>query len=112
MQRIFVDFAKNAFMSRVFSGFLADIVGSIILLSFDALIGVLFLLYIRTFSSDHYYLKSALYGAFVWVVLGMLGNNLRLSLFQDIPPMQALIVLAGAILYSLTTAYVLRRLTA
>jgi len=112
MQRIFMEFAKNAFMSRVFPGFLADIVGSVILLFFDAVIGILFLLYIRTFSSNHYYLKSLLYGAFIWTVLGMAGNSLRLSLFQNIPPLQALIVLIGAILYSLTTAFVLRRLTA
>ncbi|KNZ69426.1 hypothetical protein Tfer_1868 [Thermincola ferriacetica] len=106
--RTFIDFAKVFVMFKPFKGVTADIVGTIGHLGAGALFGVM-LAYIIMLTSHRFYLfKGTGFGFVIWITVNGIGTAINLPLFKEIPPLSALATLAGALIWGLVTAYILK----
>ena len=106
--RAFGQFSEIVLSSRIYTGVLGFVIGLLAHLAVTIMFGVLFAYLIEKSSSRYYLLKGAGYGLVLWFLLSGFGTVARLPLFEDIPPLAALDILIGSLLYGVTLGYVLK----
>jgi uncharacterized membrane protein YagU involved in acid resistance len=107
--RIYVDYAGVMIMYQYPKGTISFIVSLIAHLMVDIMLGVI-LAFILKYSTEKYYIvKGALFGGVVWFLLMGLAKLYRLPQFTKVPPQSALSLFVGAIVFGVTTGYVIKR---
>jgi hypothetical protein len=111
-EHTYSDFATTVLTSRVYSDPVGLVVGFIAYLAVGVILGILFAYLIASTGSDYHYIKGLLYGLVMWFILTGFGTIFGLATFIGIPPVSALLILAGGLLYGVVTAYMLKALDA
>ncbi|MDT3700099.1 MAG: hypothetical protein RO469_11805 [Thermincola sp.] len=106
--RAFLDFARIILFHKSYGGVFGFIAGFIAHLTFGMLSGALFAYVIRKSSSTHLYFKGSVMGAAIWFFSLGIGTLYNLPMFVDIPPIPALSIFVGALIWGLVTAFSLK----
>lgn len=106
--RSFGQFSEIVLSSRVYTGVLGFVMGLLSHIAVAIMFGVLFAYLIEKSSSRYYLIKGAGYGLVLWFLLSGFGTVAKLPLFEDIPPLPALDILIGSILYGVILGYSLK----
>ncbi len=103
--RAFLDFAEVALLSRTYSGFFGIVAGIISHLVFGMLVGVLFVYLLQKTSSNYLYLKGLGFGIGIWFFSLAIGTMFNFPMFTETPPVPALVMFVGALLWGFVTAF-------
>ncbi len=103
--RAFLDFAEVALLSRTYSGFFGIVAGIISHLAFGMMFGVLFVYLLQITSSNYLYLKGLGFGIGIWFFSLAIGTMFNFPMFTETPPVAALVMFVGALLWGAITAF-------
>lgn len=106
--RAFLDFARIVLFHNSYGGVFGFIAGVIAHLTFGMLLGTLFAYVIYKSSNTHLYFKGSAMGAAIWFFSLGVGTLYDLPMFKGIPPIPALSIFVGAIIWGLVTAFSLK----
>ncbi len=102
------DFATTVLTNSVYSDPAGLLAGFISYLAVGVILGVLFAYLIASTSSDYLYIKGLLYGLVMWFILTGFGTIFSLETFIGIPPISALLILVGGLLFGVVTAHIIK----
>lgn len=105
--RSFLDYTATLVSHNVYPGIQGFIVGFFSQAATGILFGVTFIYLIKLVSSRYYLLKGLGFGFSLWFILSGFGVIYNLPTIRDIPPTVSLFDLTNALLYGLTTAYII-----
>ena len=103
--RAFLDFAEVALLSRTYGGFFGIVAGIISHLAFGMLLGVLFVYLLQITSSNYLFLKGLGFGIGIWFFSLSLGTMFNFPTFTEVPPVAALVMLVGALLWGTVAVF-------
>lgn len=106
----FGNFSGIMVMSKIFPGILSHIVQFLGHLAVGMLFGIIFAQIFKYTSSTYWWLKGMIYGFLLWILLTGVGTLFKMPVWRVINPSTAITLLLGSIIYSLVTAYTLRKL--
>lgn len=103
--RAFLDFAEAALFGRIYGGFFGFVAGTISHLVFGMFAGMLFVYLLQKTSSNYLYLKGLGLGVGIWFFSFAIGTMFNFPMFTQTPPIPALVIFAGALLWGIVTAF-------
>jgi len=107
----YVDYGKILIMGKPFRGALAYILGTICEFTLGGILGIFFS-YIVKYTTSYFYLVKAVFLSFgAWLIFLVPGTLFRLPMFSVVLPTSALLMLAGSLLWGITTGISLKVLT-
>lgn len=104
----FGDFAGVMIMSKNYQGIFAHIVQWIAHIGIGMLFGIIFAQIFKYTSSKYWWLKGLIYGLILWVLLTSIGTLYKMPVWIVTEPKTVLSILAGSLIYSFITAYILK----
>lgn len=107
----YTDYGKIIIMYKPFKGVLAFVIGFIFVLIIGGLLGIVVSYVIKNTSSRFYILKAVLVGISAWLILLTPGTFFRMPMFTVVPPLDSLFMLIGSIIWGLSAAWFLKKLT-
>lgn len=102
------DFATTVLTNRVYSDPVGLLAGFIAYLAVGVILGVLFAYLIASTTSDYLYIKGLFYGLAMWFILTGFGTIFSLATFVGLPPIGALLILVGGLLFGVVTAHIIK----
>ena len=103
--RAFLDFAEVALLSKTFGGFWGIVIGILSDLVFGMILGVLFVFLLQITSSNYLYLKGLGFSISIWFFSLAIGTMFNFTKFTVTPPVAALVMFVGALLWGAVVAF-------